>query len=145
VHATREKVGQAKDAAAQKAGDAVHAGREKVGQAKEKVSDLASPEGPAPAITSPPAVRGAGAGVVTLGLATALVVWLLRRRARRNANPWQVAARTAKSQIKTVRKQAKSGLKATRERSREEAASQVAAAKAKARKARAKAKAKSWN
>jgi uncharacterized protein YjbJ (UPF0337 family) len=140
----QEKVGQAKDAVAEQAGQAVRATQEKVGQAKEAVSGLASKareNAAPPAVTSPPAVRGAGVGAATIGVATAVVVWLVRRR-RRNANPWHRAAGTAKSQIKTVRREAKSGLKAARRRSRAEAAAQVAAARDRARKA--KARAKSW-
>jgi hypothetical protein len=119
----------------------VRATQEKAGKAKDTVSDLASrakESGTPPAITSPPAVRGAGVGAATLGLGTAVVVWLLRRRARRNANRWNVAAQTARSQIKTARRQAKSGLKTARKRSRAQAAAQVAAAKARVRKARGK-------
>jgi hypothetical protein len=129
----------------EQAGDAVRTTQEKAGHAKDAVSDLASKareNATPPAITSPPALRGAGAGAATIGLATALAVWLLRRRARRNANPWERAAETARSQIKTVRREAKSGLKAARRRSRAEAAAQVASARAKARKA--KTRAKSW-
>jgi hypothetical protein len=136
----QEKAVQAKDTVAEQAGHAVRATRDKAGQVKDKASDLVSPEreGAAlPAITSPPAVRGARVGAVTIGLATALVVWLLRRRARRN-DPWRAAVRNVRSQVKTLRRQTKSSLKATREHSREQAASQVVAAKAKARKA------KSW-
>jgi hypothetical protein len=152
VQATRDKVGQAKDKVGQ-AKEKVGQAKEKVGQAKEKVgqatgkvADGSSHEDGAAAVTSPPAVRGAGIGAAALGVATALVVWLLRRRARRNAGPWQVAARTTKSQIRTVRKQAKAGVKAARKRSREEASAQVAAAKARAAKAKAKARdrAKTW-
>lgn len=119
--------------------------QEKAGQAKETVSDLASKarENATPsAITSPPALRGAGAAAATIGVATALVVGLLRRRARRNAGPWHRAADTARSQIKMARREAKSGLKAARKRSRAEAAAQVASARAKAH--RAKTRAKSW-
>lgn len=132
----QEKTAQAKETVAGQTDHAVGATQDKVAQAKDKVADLASrarENGASPATMSP-AVRGVGA--TALGLGAALVAWLLRRRARRNANPWQVAARTAKSQIKTARKQAKSGLKTTRQRSR----AQAAAAKAKARKASAKAK-----
>jgi hypothetical protein len=140
----QEKAAQAKDAVTEHAGQAVHVTREtighakeKVGQAKDKVSDL-TPEDAT--ITGPPAVRGAGVGAATIGLAVTVAIWLLRRRARRNANPWQVAARNAQAQIKTVRKETKSSLKAARKRSQAEAASQVAAARAKARKVRSKAK-----
>ncbi|MFB9832095.1 hypothetical protein [Actinoallomurus acaciae] len=139
----QEKAAQAKEAVTGHAGDAVRTTQEKAGQVKDTVSDLASKareNATPPAITSPPAVRGAGAAAV--GVATALAVWLLRRRAKRNANPWRHAAQTAKSQIKTVRREAKSGLKAARKRSRAEAAAQVASARAKAH--RAKARAKSW-
>jgi hypothetical protein len=85
-----------------------------------------------------PATRRAGAAAT--GAVAAVTVWLLRRRAKRNTNPWHTAARTAKAQIKTARRQAKSGLKTTRKRSRAQAAAQVAAAKARAHKAKAKAK-----
>lgn len=136
----QERAVQAKDTFVEQAGHVVQATRDKVGQTKEKVSDLASTEDGAPTITSPPAVRGAG--VATAGVAAVVALWMLRRRARRNANPWRAAAKTAKSQIKTVRKEAKSGLKTARKRSRAEAVQQVASAKAKARKAQARAK--SW-
>ena len=141
----QETAARAKEAVTGQAGQAVHATQEKAGQAKEAVSGLASKareNATPPAVTSPPAVRGAGVGAATIGLATALVVWLLRRRARRNANPWQRAAETARSQIKTVRREAKSGLKDARKRSRAEAAAQIASARARARKA--KSRAKSW-
>lgn len=139
------KAAQAKDTVTGQAGDAVRATQEKAGQVKEAVTGLAAKareNATTPAITGPSAVRGAGVGAATIGVATAVVVWLLRRRARRNANPWHRAAETARSQIKTVRREAKSGLKAARKRSRAEAAAQVASARAKARKARARAK--SW-
>jgi hypothetical protein len=135
------KAAQTKDAVAGQTDQAVRAAQDKATQAKDKVTDLASRarETDVSAAAANPAVR---AGAVATGVAAVLVAWLLRRRARRNANPWLVAARTAKSQIKTTRRQAKSGLKTARKRSRAEAAAQIASAKVKARKARDKAK--SW-
>lgn len=130
----QEKAAHAKEAVTGQAGHAAQVTRERLGQAKDKVSEMA-PDGAA--MTSPPAVRGAGAGVATIGAAIA-AIWMLRRRARRNANPWQKAARSAKGQVKTVRKEAKSGLKAARRRSRKQAAAQVATAQAKAHKAKAR-------
>src|SRR3569833_2936998 len=105
------KVSQTKDAVAGQTDHAVRAAQDKVSQAKDKVGDLASraKEADPAAAAANPAVR-AGAGAAATGFAAVLVAWLLRRRARKNANPWQVAARTAKSQIKTTRKLVLSGL-----------------------------------
>jgi vacuolar-type H+-ATPase subunit I/STV1 len=141
----KAKVAQTGEAATGRIGEqARHAMRDaqdKTAQAKEKLSDLASrARENAPAVDSGVAKRSTGIGAAVLGVSAGVVIWLLRRRARRNANPWHAAARTARAQVKTVRRQAKSGLKTAQERSHARAVSQVAAAKSKARDARAKAK-----
>lgn len=141
----KAKVVQTGEAATGRIGEqAKHAMRDaqdKTAQAKEKLSDLASrARENAPAVDSGVAKRSTGIGAAVLGVSAGVVIWLLRRRARRNANPWHAAARTARAQVKTVRRQAKSGLKTAQERSHARAVSQVAAAKSKARHARAKAK-----
>jgi hypothetical protein len=139
------KVVQTGEAATERIGEqAKHAMRDaqdKAAQAKEKLSDLASrARENAPAVDSGVAKRSTGIGAAVLGVSAGVVIWLLRRRARRNANPWHTAARTARAQVKTARRQARSGLKTARRRSRARAVSQVASAKSKARDARAKAK-----
>jgi hypothetical protein len=141
----KAKVVQTGEAATERIGEqAKHAMRDaqdKTAQAKEKLSDLASrARENAPAVDSGVAKRSTGIGAAVLGVSAGVVIWLLRRRARRNANPWHAAARTAKAQVKTVRRQARSGLKTAQGRSHARAVSQVAAAKSRARDARAKAK-----
>jgi hypothetical protein len=133
VRVAQDKAAQAKDVA-----------QDKAAQVKDKASGLVSRARESDAVPTEmsPATRRAGAGAAATGAVAAVTVWLLRRRAKRNTNPWHTAARTAKAQIKTARRQAKSGLKTTRKRSRAQAAAQVAAAKARAHKA--KAKAKNW-
>ncbi|HZE32612.1 MAG TPA: hypothetical protein VE198_14380 [Actinoallomurus sp.] len=144
--AVQTKEAVAEHQAVRTAQDKATQAKEKATQAKDKVaqakSDLVSRARESDAVPTEmsPATRRAGVGAAATGAAAALTVWLLRRRARRNANPWNTAARSAKAQIKTVRRQAKSGLKTARKRSRAQAAAQVAAAKARAHKAKAKAK-----
>jgi hypothetical protein len=132
----QETTAEAKDTVAGQTDQAVQAAEEKVTQVKGKASDLASRmrDKDASTPTMSPAVRGAGA--TALGLGAALVAWLLRRRARQNTNPWNMAVRNAKSQVKTARRHAKSGLKTTGKRSRAGAA----ATKSKARNVKAKAR-----
>jgi hypothetical protein len=141
----KAKVVQTGEAATERIGEqAKHAMRDaqdKTAQAKEKLSGLASrARENAPSIDSGVAKRSTGIGAAVLGVSAGVVIWLLRRRARRNSNPWHAAARTAKAQVKTAQRQAKSGLKTARKRSQARAVSQVAAAKSKARDARKKAK-----
>jgi hypothetical protein len=149
VRIAQDKAAQAKDIAQDKAAlakdkaaQAKDIAQDKAAQVKDKASGLVSRARESDAVPTEmsPATRRAGAGAAAT--VAAVTVWLLRRRAKRNTNPWHTAARTAKAQIKTARRQAKSGLKTTRKRSRAQAAAQVAAAKARAHKA--KAKAKNW-
>jgi hypothetical protein len=151
VRVAQDKAAQAKDVAQDKAAlakdkaaQAKDIAQDKAAQVKDKASGLVSRARESDAVPTEmsPATRRAGAGAAATGAVAAVTVWLLRRRAKRNTNPWHTAARTAKAQIKTARRQAKSGLKTTRKRSRAQAAAQVAAAKARAHKA--KAKAKNW-
>jgi hypothetical protein len=108
--------------------------KDKVGDAASRARDLAISPADSKAVALP--VYGAA------GVAVALTAWLWRRRSRRNANPWRAAAKDAGAHVKTVRRQAKAGVKAARKRSREQAAARLAAARSQARKA--KARAKSW-
>jgi cell division septum initiation protein DivIVA len=141
----KAKVVQTGEAATERIGEqAKHVMRDaqdKTAQAKEKLSDLASrARENAPTVDPGVAKRSTGIGAAVLGISAGVVIWLLRRRARRNSNPWHAAARTAKAQVRTARRQAKSGLKTARKRSQARAVSQVAAARSKARDARKKAK-----
>jgi hypothetical protein len=139
----KAKATQTKDAVTERLGPpadhAAKAAQETVTQAKEKVSGLANrardaaTTADANSLTRP---------VAAAGLAVVITVWMWRRRARRNANPWRRAAGEAKAQIKTVRQQAKSGVKEARKQTRKQAAAQVAAARAKAKTAQKRAK--SW-
>jgi hypothetical protein len=86
-----------------------------------------------------PVARWAGTAVAAVAAGITLA-WLWRRRARRNANPWQRAARTAKSQIKSVRGEAKTQATAARRQVKQQVKQQVATAKSKAKAAKIKAK-----
>jgi hypothetical protein len=139
----KAKAAQTKDAVTERFGGpadhAAKAAQETVTQAKDKVSGLA--KGARDAATAADA-NSLTRPVAAAGLAVVVTVWMWRRRARRNANPWRRAAVEARSQIKTVRQQAKAGVKEARKQTRKHAAAQVAAAQAKAKTARKRAK--SW-
>jgi ElaB/YqjD/DUF883 family membrane-anchored ribosome-binding protein len=122
----REKVGeQAGQTAKSVKGKAAHAGE----QVRDTVGDLTGKA--REAVTSDetaPKTRRSGAGLAAFGTAV-LAIWAWRRRARRNARPWDKAARRAKSQLRTVR-----------QGTREKAKVTGAKAKAKAKAARARTK-----
>jgi hypothetical protein len=137
----KAKAAQTKDAVTERFGEqadhAAKAAQETVAQAKDKVSEFANRA--RDAATTADANSLARPAAAT-GLAVVITAWLWRRRARRNANPWRRVADEAKAQIKTVRQQAKSGVKEARKQARKQAAAQVAAARAKAKTTRKRAK-----
>jgi MYXO-CTERM domain-containing protein len=143
----KNKAAQTREAVTERFGEqADHAARtaqDKVAQAKEKVTELASRARENATSPEEPNSLVRRSSAAATGLAAVGMVWMWRRRARRNANPWRAAAEEAKAQIKTVRQDAKSGLKTAREHARKQATSQVATARSKARDARAKAR--SWS
>ncbi|MBC6457334.1 hypothetical protein [Actinomadura sp. HBU206391] len=123
----REKVGdQAGQTAETVKVKAAHAGeqvRDTVGDLTGKAREVVTSEDIAPK------ARRSGAGLAAVTTAV-LAVWAWRRRrARRNARPWDKASRRAKSQLHTVSEGTKAKAKATKVR-----------AKAKAKEAKARAK-----
>jgi hypothetical protein len=126
------KVAGVKAAAGEQAGQAAQTTKAKAAQIRRQAKETT-------ASLQAPMVRrsGAAAAVVAAGL---VLVWVQRRRARRDTNPWHRMARTARMQIRSVRGQAKAQARVARRQVEQRARMRMATTKSKAKPAKVRAK-----